>query len=102
MLLYIAGSAQGIVSILVPVAQAANTRIFAPDYRLLPEYTLQDAIDDCVAGYQKVLNLGVKPKDIVIAGDSAGAALAIYVTKRLLEKNNNSLVPSALVLLSPW
>ncbi|MDJ0392660.1 alpha/beta hydrolase [Rhodococcus sp. G-MC3] len=61
------------------ISAAAGVRVFNVDYRMLPRYTMDDAIADAVDGYRHVLDLGVSPSSIVLAGDSAGGYLAMMV-----------------------
>jgi acetyl esterase/lipase len=71
-----------------------------PDYRLAPEHRHPAAIDDCFAAYLGVLGEGVSAKNIVVAGDSAGGALAMALLLRIKEKG--TAMPAGLILLSPW
>ncbi len=59
------------------ITLAANTSTFAVDYRLTPEHPFPAALEDVRAAYQWLLNRGVLPGQIVIAGDSAGGNLTI-------------------------
>ena len=72
--------------------------VLAVDYRLVPEHTVADAIDDGVDACRWLLDRGVT--DIVLAGDSAGGGLAVSVATRA---RDDGLPPLAgLVLFSPW
>lgn len=51
-----------------------------PKYRLAPEATIEDAIDDVVKAYEE---LAAEGGPIVLAGDSAGAYLALRAAERL-------------------
>jgi monoterpene epsilon-lactone hydrolase len=59
------------------LARAARSRAFVIDYRLAPEHPFPASLDDSVAGYRWLLRHGVRPSEIVIAGDSAGGALTL-------------------------
>tara|TARA_Y100000590_G_scaffold385070_1_gene456881 strand:+ start:713 stop:1336 length:624 start_codon:yes stop_codon:yes gene_type:complete len=75
-----------------------NTVVTAVDYRLAPENPYPAGIEDCVTAY---LALKDETGDtIAVAGDSAGggATLATAVSLR----DNHSLSPSCLYLISPW
>ncbi len=71
-----------------------------PDYRLAPEHRHPAAIEDCVAAYLGVLSEGVKASNVVLAGDSAGGALAMGLLLRL--KALGTAMPAGVILLSPW
>ncbi len=81
------------------LAGLAGVRAFLPDYRLAPEHPFPAALDDCVAGYQHLLELGLAPERIVIAGDSAGGALTLGTLLRL--RDAGLPLPAGAVCLSP-
>lgn len=59
--------------------------IFSIDYKLAPQYAFPEALNDCwQAYYWLVLNaekqLGIKPKAVILSGDSAGANLCLAVS----------------------
>lgn len=82
------------------VAGHAKVGAIVPDYRLAPEHRHPAAIEDCVAAYLGVLSEGVAANNIILAGDSAGGALAMALLLRLKEKG--TAMPAGVMLLSPW
>jgi monoterpene epsilon-lactone hydrolase len=71
--------------------------VFCIDYRLAPRHRFPTAADDVRAGWDWLVHsCGVSPKQIVIAGDSAGGHLSVDL---LLQPDINH--PAALVLFSP-
>jgi acetyl esterase/lipase len=78
------------------LARAAGLPVFAADYRLAPEHPFPAAFDDTVAVYRSLVELG----PVVIAGDSAGAGLALATA--LSARQQHVGAPAALVLFSPW
>jgi acetyl esterase/lipase len=74
--------------------------VFVPDYRLAPEHAFPAAVDDAVASFRGLLDQGVAPHDVVIAGDSAGGGLSLAAALRLRELALP--LPRAVVLFSPW
>lgn len=82
------------------LAARCGARVFAPDYRLAPEHPFPAAVDDAVSAYRGLLAEGLRPRDVVIAGDSAGGGLSVAAALRLRELGQPR--PRALVLFSPW
>lgn len=76
-----------------------HARALIPDYRLAPEHPYPAAPDDCEAAYRWLLREGVDPKNIVIAGDSAGGNLALVTLQRA--RAAGAPLPACVVLLSP-
>jgi acetyl esterase/lipase len=81
------------------IARRARVRALLPDYRLAPEHPFPAALDDCVAGYRHLLELGIAPSRIVIAGDSAGGALALGTLLRL--RDGSLPLPAAAACIAP-
>lgn len=65
-----------------------------------PEHPCPVAIDDSIRAYRWMLQLGISPVDIYLAGDSAGGALAVSTCIALV--NFQDPAPAGLVLMSPW
>jgi acetyl esterase len=63
------------------LALDSGAAVLGVDYRLAPEYPFPAPLDDCVAAIRWIRDeaesLGVDPGRIVLAGDSAGANLAL-------------------------
>ena len=81
---------------LTPQAAAALT----VDYRLAPEHPHPAAVTDALAAFQWLLEHGIRPDDVVVAGDSAGGGIAVALL--LKAKTEGVALPAAAVLLSPW
>jgi acetyl esterase/lipase len=75
-------------------------RVFALDYRLAPEAPYPAAVDDAARAFAWLMEIGVKPKNIAIAGDSAGGGLVIALLLRL--KARQQPLPACAICLSPW
>ena len=82
------------------VAGHAKTGAILPDYRLAPEHRHPAAVEDCVAAYLGMLGEDVKAHNVILAGDSAGGALAMATVLRLREIGAS--MPAGMILLSPW
>ena len=76
-----------------------RARALIPDYRLAPEHPFPAAPDDCHRAYRWLLAQGVDPAAMVIAGDSAGANLALVTLFRA--RGAGEPLPRCGVLLSP-
>jgi acetyl esterase/lipase len=57
------------------------------EYRLAPEYPFPAALDDSLEIYEWLLLSGFEPKNIVIAGESAGGGLTLAILLALKERN---------------
>ena len=97
---YSVGSARSHRSLGKRVAAAARARVLLPDYRLAPEHVFPAAVEDAVAAYRWLLATGVRPEQIAVAGDSAGAGLALALLVSL--RDAGVPLPACAVLLSPF
>ena len=63
------------------LALDSDAAVIGVDYRLAPEYPFPKPLDDCVAAIRWIRaeapRLGIDPDRVVLAGDSAGANLAL-------------------------
>jgi epsilon-lactone hydrolase len=82
------------------IALASHTQVLVIAYRLAPEHPFPAALEDSLAAWQYLLDQGISPKNLVIAGDSAGGGLTMATALSL--RNKKGKLPAALVLLSPW
>ena len=82
------------------LARKSKMRAVAPDYRKAPEHPHPAPIEDAVAVYSALLDEGVKPENIYLAGDSAGGNLVLETLLKL--KASGIPMPSAACCISPW
>jgi acetyl esterase/lipase len=69
----------------VPIAGIGRVKVVTVDYRLLPEHTMQDAVDDVVTVYREVLRT-YQPENIGIYGCSAGGALTAWAVAAFMRQ----------------
>ncbi len=81
------------------LARRSRLRVLLPDYRLAPEHPHPAALDDCVAAYRWLLDQGYAPRQIAVAGDSAGGNLTLALLMRL--KREELAQPACAAALSP-
>jgi len=70
-----------------------------PSYRLAPEEPFPAAVEDVLACYRGLLDLGYAAEDIVVAGDSAGGNLTLVLLQQALKEGLP--LPAAGLMLSP-
>src|SRR3954451_310149 len=66
---YVIGSVESHRHFAAEAGRQAGTRTLAIDYRLAPEHPFPAAVEDTIAAYRYLLDSGIKPKNICIAGD---------------------------------
>ncbi len=82
------------------LARTAGASLFAPDYRLAPEHPHPAALEDALAAYRALLDLGHAADDVVVAGDSAGGGLTLALLVAI--RDAGLPLPARAVLFSPW
>ena len=82
------------------IARATGRRVLAVRYRYAPDHAFPAWIEDGVAAFRWLLDQGIAPGSILVAGDSAGGNMALAVTHRL--RREKLPMPGGLILLSPW
>ena len=97
---FVLGSCASHRKLVTQMARAGRIDAVLPEYRLAPEHPYPAGLQDCVGVYRALLEYGYNPKNIVIAGDSAGGGLT---TSLMLELRHIGLpLPGAAVLISPF
>jgi acetyl esterase/lipase len=94
------GSSRSHKGLAAHVAAVAKTAAVIPDYRLAPEHQHPAALEDCLSVYHSVVREGINPRNLILAGDSAGGGLAVATALKL--KEQGAQMPAGLMLLSPW
>ena len=80
-------------------ARKLRARVFAPRYRLAPQFPFPCGLQDCLAAYLYLLTVQ-EPSDIILAGDSAGGGMVVSMLVILRDRGLPS--PAGAVLISPW
>jgi epsilon-lactone hydrolase len=97
---YQMGSIRSHGGLMADLAAASGARVLGFDYRLAPEHRCPAALEDALTVYRWLLDQGIAPERIALAGDSAGAGLALAT---MLKARDDGLpLPAAGVFLSPW
>lgn len=97
---YVLGSPLSHRDMVGAIADAAHARAFLADYRLAPEHPFPAAVEDAVAAYRGLLDQGVDPAKLCIAGDSAGGGLTVATLVAL--RDGGLPLPAAGICISPW
>ncbi|OTA80968.1 hypothetical protein M434DRAFT_17512 [Hypoxylon sp. CO27-5] len=72
-------------------------------YRLASsESPFPAALQDALTAYHHVLSLGVSPKNIIFAGDSAGSNLSIALLRYLESSHGDLPLPGGVMAWCPW
>jgi len=89
-------------AMLSQVAKDLNIRVFSLGYRVAPKHPFPTPLNDCITGYQWVLDnakeFGIDGSNIVLSGASAGGCLATALALTLRDSGQN---PKATALLYP-
>jgi epsilon-lactone hydrolase len=97
---YTTGSVETHRELMTRLSIAASMRVLGLNYRLAPMHPFPAAVEDAAAAYRWLLSIGIEPARIAIAGDSAGAGLALAAIMTI--RDEQLPLPGAVVCLSPW
>lgn len=97
---YVIGSLDSHRHLAAEIGRACGTRALAIDYRMAPEHPFPAAVQDALAAYCFLLDSGIKPSRICIAGDSAGGGLV--VAAMLAIRGTELPQPACGWCISPW
>lgn len=97
---YVIGSLDSHRHMVTEAGRAAGVPTYALDYRLAPEHPFPAPVDDTVAAYRALLEQGLAPGKITIAGDSAGGGLVVAALVSIREVGLAQ--PALGWVISPW
>ena len=80
-------------------ARKLRARVFAPRYRLAPQFPFPCGLQDCLAAYLYLLSVQ-EPEEIILAGDSAGGGMIVSIL--VILRDQGLPLPAGAVLISPW
>jgi len=100
---FVMGSPKSHRTITSKFSEITGSAVLAIDYRLMPEHTHSQCVEDCRAAYHWILENGpdgpAKIQQLFIGGDSAGGNLTLSLIAWI--KDNKLRAPEAAVALSP-
>ena len=97
---YVIGSLDSHRHMVAEIGRAAGVPALALDYRLAPEHPFPAPVEDTLNGYRFLLERGIRPERICIAGDSAGGGLV--VAAMLAIRGAGLPQPGCGWCISPW
>ncbi|CAJ2505445.1 Uu.00g128390.m01.CDS01 [Anthostomella pinea] len=80
-------------------ARKLKARVFAPEYRLSPQFPFPCGLQDCLAAYLYLLTVQ-DPTTIILAGDSAGGGMVVSMLVTMRDRGIP--MPAGAILISPW
>jgi len=96
---FILGSINDHRLLTVMLGRFLNMRVLSVDYRLAPEHPHPAPVEDSTSAYKWLLKEGIDPKNIILAGDSAGGNLTLATLIKL--RDDGIPLPAGAICFSP-
>lgn len=96
---FVYGMSSGQYELVNRLAVQAKVKVLVVHYSLAPEKTFPTQINEVKKVYEWLLKQGYKPKNIFLAGDSAGGNMVITTT--LLLRDKKVPLPGGMIAMSP-
>lgn len=102
---FFAGSPKSHRVLTSKLSEITNSAVLAIDYRLTPEHSRMDGVEDCRSSYDWMLKNGpqgpdnLAPTAVFVAGDSAGGNLTLSLLNWI--RDHQRPAPNAALALSP-
>jgi acetyl esterase/lipase len=93
------GSMEASKDFCLEIALATRLRVLSIDYRMYPQHPHPAQVDDAEIAYDWLVDSGIVPENIIIAGESAGAHLTLLLVNRL--KASGKQLPAGEIIMSP-
>ncbi|WP_433601568.1 alpha/beta hydrolase [Nocardia sp. CA-135953] len=98
---YAIGSPTTHRSLAARLAHETGCTVYVLDYRLAPEHPFPAGLEDAESAFLELVgNIGYRPEQIALSGDSAGGGLSLATAQRLIAEHGYT--PAALGLIAPW
>lgn len=96
---YVAETSNAHWNFLERIVNDTGVTIILPDYPLTPKYTYKDVFTMITPLYKEIIEK-VDTNNLILMGDSAGGGMGLALLERIGEENK--LLPSRTILISPW
>jgi acetyl esterase/lipase len=97
---YVLGNPAGSRVFTTEFARSSGAAVASAEYRLAPEHPYPAAVEDALSAYRWLLESGVAPGAMAVAGESAGGGLALALL--VAARDGGLPMPACAVLISPW
>lgn len=97
---YVSGDLQYAKGFGTILAVQNDIKVCCLAYRLAPESPFPAALDDAVCAYNKLIEDGFSPSEIILCGESSGGGLVFALALKLKELNIE--LPCGIIAISPW
>jgi epsilon-lactone hydrolase len=96
---FIVGSTMDHIEVIGRLSKASGMRVLSVDYRLAPEHAYPVPVCDCFDASMWLIDKGISPDEICLAGDSAGGTLVLNTLLRI--KDMGEKMPACAYCMSP-